>query len=97
MQWAFPVENGTEVEVRLYFVDAWDGTTEPGDRVFDVVIEGETVLNDYDIVADVGPDTGTMKNFTVTSDGTVNVEFLHVVQNPIVSAVEIVKKESSSG
>ena len=93
MGWAFPVESGTELRVRLHFVDAYEGTSQPGDRAFDVAIEGETVLDDYDVVADVGPDTGTTKEFTVTSDGTVNVEFGHVTENPIVAGVELVRSE----
>jgi hypothetical protein len=31
-----------------------------------------------------------MKQYTVTSDGTVNIDFTHVVENPLVDAVEII-------
>jgi hypothetical protein len=61
-----------------------------------VAIENETKLDNYDIVADVGPDTGTMKRFTVTSDGTVDVDFGHVTENPIVAGVEIVSADNTT-
>ncbi len=93
MAYAFPVTAGTQVEVRLYFRNGFDGTDQPGDRVFDVVLDGATVLNDYDIVADVGHDVGTMKDFSVTSDGTIDIEFLHEVENPLINAIEILVDE----
>jgi hypothetical protein len=96
MQYEFAVPDGTELEVRLYFRSGWDGASSPGDRVFDVTLEGQTVLDGYDIVADVGHDTGVMKSFTVTSDGTVDIDFAHVTQNPLVNGIEIVATSSSS-
>jgi len=96
MQYEFAVPDGTELEVRLYFRSGWDGASSPGDRVFNVSIEGQTVLGEYDIVADVGHDTGVMKSFTITSDGTVDIDFAHVTQNPLVNGIEIVATSSSS-
>jgi uncharacterized protein YxjI len=74
--------------VRLYFAETFH--TSDGQRVFDVSIEGTTVLDDYDIHADVGHDTGTVKTFTVTPDSTLDVDFSHVTENPKVSAIEVV-------
>ena len=99
MQWDLPVEAGTEVEVRLYlaepYVGAPDGAPgQPGERQFDVSIEGQEVLTNYDIYADVGYATGTMKSFTTTvdSDGTLDVDFAHgAANNPIVSGIEVVE------
>ena len=54
MRWAIPVPAGEELTVRLYFANRYDGTSNVGGRVFDVVLEGTTVLTDYDIVSDVG-------------------------------------------
>jgi hypothetical protein len=89
MQWDFPVPIGTQVEVRLYLRDGYFGTTNPGDRVFDIVIDGNLVQDDYDIIADAGDDTGTMKSYVVTSDGDINLDFLHVEENPTVNGIEI--------
>ena len=54
MEWDIPIASGTEVEVRLYFANSHAPTNQVGARVFDVAIDGTTVLNDYDIFADVG-------------------------------------------
>src|SRR5262245_25122513 len=89
MRWSFPVVNGL-YETRLLFADIYSGTQGVGLRVFDVVIEGTTVLNDYDIFADVGGFTGTMKSFATTvSDGSLDIDFLHVVENPAIKGIEI--------
>jgi hypothetical protein len=92
MSWSFPVTTDTQVGVRLYFANRCSCTNKVGRRAFDVSIDGTLVLNDYDIVADTGNDTGTMKSFTITSDGTVNVDFAHVPtkDNPLVNAIELV-------
>lgn len=90
LSWQFPVAAGTTVEVRLYFANRCTCTSAPGQRAFDVSVEGQVVLDDYDIVGDVGDQTGTMKSFVVTSDGTVNIDFGHVVENPLVNGIEIV-------
>ena len=58
MTWDFPVPAGTNVEVRLYFANRYTGTSQPGQRVFNVSINGSTVLDHYDIVADAGDQTG---------------------------------------
>ena len=90
MQWNFPVASGTHLQVRLYFINQYGGTSGAGQRVFDVAIDGTTVLNDYDIVADVGDRVGTMKAFNMTSDGNVNIDFSHVIENPLINGIEII-------
>jgi hypothetical protein len=94
MQWSFPAAAGSHLQVRLYFSNGYDGTSQPGQRVFDVTLDGTLVLNDYDIVADVGNRTGTMKPFNITSDGTVNIDFSHVVENPLINGIEIVDRDA---
>ncbi|MDQ2054594.1 malectin domain-containing carbohydrate-binding protein [Halobellus sp. H-GB7] len=96
MQYEFDVASGQQVEVRLYFYDGYSGTSSVGDRVFDVAVEGQTVLDDFDIIETYGDDTGAMESFTVTSDGTIDVDFGHVTQNPQVNAIEIVSAEPQS-
>ncbi|MCZ7438978.1 malectin domain-containing carbohydrate-binding protein [Micromonospora sp. WMMC241] len=91
MTWQFPVPAGTEVQVRLYLANRYDGTGTAGKRVFDVALEGTTVLDDLDLSASVGHNVGTMREFTVVSDGAVDLEFRHVVENPLVDGIEIVK------
>ena len=87
MLWDFPVTPG-EYEVRLYFAETWNGG-QSGARQFDVKIEGATVLDNYDIFADVGGFAGVVKSFTVTSDANLDIDFLRVVQNPNIKGIEI--------
>ncbi len=93
MAWDFPVPAGTEVEVRIFFRNGYAGTSTNGTRVFDVLIDGANVLDDYDIVADVGHNVGTMKSFSITSDGTVDIDFGHETENPLLNAIEILVPE----
>ncbi|MGZ6753985.1 MAG: PKD domain-containing protein, partial [Nocardioides sp.] len=84
MQWAFPVTAGTPTQVRLYFASRSTST-----RRFNVLVDGVSRLASYDPNVDPGVNKGTMKSFDITSDGTVNIDFTHVVGNPEVDAVEI--------
>ena len=99
----FPVAAGTNVEVRLYFANRYSGTSQVGQRVFNVNLNGTPVLSNYDIVADTGDQTGTMKAFDVTvpSSGTykgeVDLNLTHVADNPIVNGIEIVRTGTSAG
>ena len=85
MQWDFPVQPG-DYQVKLYFAENFMNA--PGMRTFDVAIEGNQVLNDYDIYADVGKHAGVVKSFTVTSDHNLDIDFGHGVDNPVVAAIE---------
>ena len=92
MKWSIPVEAGEDLIVRLYFANRYDGTSTIGSRVFDVTIDGAEVLRNYDIVAATGHNIGTMEAIEITSDGVVDIEFLHVVENPLINAIEIVRQ-----
>jgi PKD repeat protein len=94
MHWSFPVTAGTQVEVRLYFANRYGGTSQVGQRVFDVAVNGSTVMDNYDIVAAVGHDTGTARTFTVTSTGVITIDFGHEVENPLINGIEIVRAGS---
>jgi hypothetical protein len=59
--------------------------------VFDVVVEGATRLDDYDIFADVGKNKAVMKSFVVTSNANLDIDFLRVTHNPTVTAIEILR------
>ena len=92
MQWAFPEANGT-YEVRLYFAETYSGTARVGGRVFNVNVEGQA-LNNFDIFAAAGNqmNKAVVKRFTVNvTDGIINVDFGHVVENPSIQAIEIVR------
>ncbi|MFC4149361.1 malectin domain-containing carbohydrate-binding protein [Micromonospora mangrovi] len=92
MQWDLPVQAGTRVDVRLYLANRYAGTGTVGKRKFDVSIDGVLKLNDFDPVAAAGgTDKGTMRSFSVVSDGMVDVDFGRVLENPLVQGIEVVK------
>jgi hypothetical protein len=90
MQWNFPVAPGS-YEVRLYFAETYANAQKVGGRVFDVLIEGQTVLDNYDVYAEVGGYKGVVKTFTVNADNNLDVDFLRGVQNPSVKGIEIIR------
>lgn len=79
----------TQVRVRLHFAEIyWNA---PGSRVFDVRLEGDLVLDDYDIVADVGALTAVVHELDVSvSDGALDMQFDASVDRPKLSAWEVV-------
>ncbi|MCB0346887.1 MAG: hypothetical protein KDD66_17345, partial [Bdellovibrionales bacterium] len=86
-EYEFPVDNGT-YEVTLHFAEIY--FTANNKRIFDVFAEGQLIIDDLDIHSLVGADSAYLQQFTVpVSDGTLNVEFLGVVNNAKISAVEI--------
>jgi hypothetical protein len=87
--WNFNIPAATKVEVRLYFAEIW--FSEANKRKFDVQIEGSTVLSDYDIFAEAGSKVGVMKSFIATSDGTLDIDFIKVLQIPKINAIEIIE------
>ena len=89
-----PVTNG-DYELNLHFAEIYFGATGggpggAGKRVFNVSIEGENVLTDFDINAEVGPMTAVIRSFsTNVSDGELNLIFDASVDQPKLSALEI--------
>jgi len=94
LQYSFNVPNGNYT-VNLHFAEFYfDYTSGPGSRVFDVMIEDALVLDDLDIYWEVGHDAALIKNFSVVvTDGQLNIEFLHQIENPKVSAIEIISSD----
>ncbi|OGX90622.1 FG-GAP-like repeat-containing protein [Hymenobacter coccineus] len=72
LRYALPVPNGN-YNVVLHFAELY--WTKPGQRVFDAALEGQKVLDHYDIVKKVGPLTATTETFAVTvTDGVLNLD-----------------------
>ena len=55
------------------------------------------MLTNYDIVADVGDQTGTMKAFDITVPATaqVTIDLSHEVENPLINGIEIIRHRTS--
>jgi PKD repeat protein len=94
MAWNFPVPVGTPIQVRLYFANRATSTDDLGERIFDVDLDGQNVLNDLDLSGQVGHDIGTMRSFDRLSDGTVNILFRHQGRdNPLINGIEIIRTD----
>ena len=97
MQWAFPVAVGTHVTVRIYLANRYPGTASAGQRVFSIQLDGTTVAPNVDLSGTVGTDVGTMKSFDTTSDGSIDLTWLHQVENPLVNGIEIINDDVPAG
>jgi len=95
MQWDFPIPVGTEIEIRLYLAEIFDGVTGVGQREFDVSVEGTVPaefdnLDPYDITG--GLYIGTMVSTTTTVlDGNLDLDFIHIADNPAIKGIEIIQ------
>ncbi len=90
MTYSFPVPDGQLVEVRTYHRNGFSGTSQAGQRVFDVVVEGTVVADDVDLAGDYGHLVPHVFTTQVTSDGSIEVSFGRETENPLVNAIEIV-------
>lgn len=82
------VANGSYVLHLLFADPCYDSA---GARVFSVSAEGEAILKNYDIAADVGVRRAVTKTFTLNiTDGRLDLRFFSSVENAIVSAIELV-------
>ena len=83
---------GEAVEARVYVANRCVCTAPPPRRVFDVLVNGVTALDDFEPTL-LPLHTGTMRSLpaTVSSSGTITVGFGHEVGDPVVSAVEVVR------
>ncbi|HZN66151.1 MAG TPA: kelch repeat-containing protein [Tepidisphaeraceae bacterium] len=92
--YSLPVDNG-DYTLSLLFADPV--YTAAGQRKFDVSAEGRQVLNDFDIAASGGGKAAISRSFDVTvADGALSLSFTRVVENPIVSGIQLVPRETQT-
>jgi hypothetical protein len=101
MEYAFPgIMPGAEVTVTLYLAEIFGGADGPGNRIFDVALEGSvpSEFNDIDqwAIANAlnGNNGGLNYGFVLSAtvvvwDGILNVKFTGVSQNPAIKGIEI--------
>jgi cysteine-rich repeat protein len=77
--------------VRLHFAEIYYSSA--GSRVFHVAINGKPVLEYFDIFSEVGANKALVRDFSgiATEDGQIVVEFWSAIDNPKLSALEILK------
>jgi hypothetical protein len=84
------LQPGRTYTVRLHFTEFF--WTQPGQRVFNVVINGTQVLSQFDIIAQTGgQNRAAVREFSVPADGSgeIAIQFITIVDNAKVSGIEI--------
>jgi hypothetical protein len=94
LEYKFAVPNGS-YNVTLKFAEIF--FTSPGQRVFSIVINGATVLANLDIYAAAGgSNIAYNQTFAVSvTSNVIDIQFVPVIQNPKVSAIQIVPASGS--
>lgn len=101
LRYQFPVSDG-EYLVELYFIEPWWGTDRSMDcegyRIFDVAINGETVLQDLDVWKEAGHDRLLKKTVKVhVKDGLLEVSFPRITAGQaLISAIAIASADTSA-
>ncbi|WP_439882672.1 InlB B-repeat-containing protein [Pontibacter sp. MBLB2868] len=97
-----PLSNGSYT-VKLHFVEPYFGAPGgraggSGKRVFNVAMENQQVLSNFDIYALAGAATAVVKTFegVGVQDGVLNINLTSLKDNAIISAIEILQPASST-
>ena len=87
------LEPGATYTVRLHFAEIY--FTQPGERKFNVAINGSQVLDDFDIVAEAGaPNKAIVRNFLATADANGQITIAYTkgsADEPKSSGVEVIE------
>jgi subtilisin-like proprotein convertase family protein len=90
LAYSFPVPLNGNYEVTLHFAEVFNKNQAVNKRVFDMLLEGNLVLDDYDIFASVGGYTPDVKTFQVlVSDGELNITSSSTVNKAKLCAIQI--------
>lgn len=100
LRFDFPVADG-DYRVELYFNEPWYGignTKSDGWRVFDVAINNQAVLNDFDIWKNAGVNRAVKKAFDVkVKGGLLSIHFPEVkAGQAVISAIAIASKNNAA-
>ena len=94
IEYNFPMPTataGTLYEVCLLLANSCSCTQNPGQRIFDIEIEGNIVYDDVDIADLFGHRTGGMICIPVEIDGdkSLDIRLIHQTDNPLINAIEV--------
>jgi hypothetical protein len=96
--YSIPVVPGDSYTLILHFAELYFGPSAPGgggtgSRVFRVLCNGQTLLDNFDIYKQVGSFhalTETFHHLTPSAQGKLNITFQPIVNNATVSAIEVI-------
>ncbi|MBO9701277.1 MAG: T9SS type A sorting domain-containing protein [Sporocytophaga sp.] len=95
LSYNFPLANGI-YRLSLFFAEKVPGVNQAGVRSFDVNVEDEEVLSNYDIFASVGLNADKKNFYVKVTDGVLNIDFIRNVGNPQVNGIEIASLETET-
>lgn len=97
MEYNIPLEAGADYRVDLLFSEIWSGAFRVGARVFDVKLDGDLKLDNLDIFAEAGANNSLVKSFEISSDGNLDIDLFHVVENPAIAGIQITRLAGGGG
>ena len=90
-KWDLPVTNG-RYRINLLFHEMYVGSRNIGDRVFDVVLENETILENFDIVETFGYFNAGVSSFTTEiTDQNITIDFNKIARSPMLAGIEVIR------
>ncbi|WP_199693570.1 glycoside hydrolase family 11 protein [Sorangium cellulosum] len=89
-----PVTANGRFTVQLHFAEIAKNSA--GSRSFSVAIEGNTVVSDLDLYAEVGHDVGHTETFAdiAVNDGSVTIELIKGIDNPTIAGFAIYSNDA---
>ncbi|PON15750.1 hypothetical protein C2W62_22170 [Candidatus Entotheonella serta] len=95
MVYAFTFDRGRDAPkiLRLYMMNGFRGTSEPGERVFDVEVNGRVALQVIDLSDRFGHQIGGMLSIPIPGGVDIRIVFQRNIQAPLVNAIEIIEIE----
>ena len=94
--YTFPnLKPGAQYTVRMHFAEIY--WTSSGQRLFNVAINGQQVLTNFDIYATAGAaNKAIVEQFTATADanGQITIQFTSVKDNAKISGIEVLASSS---
>ena len=93
------LQPGNSYKVRLHFTEVYNVFNSPGQRVFDVFINGAQVLDNFDIfVAAGGQYKANIQEFNAISDATgkISIQLVTVVDNASINGIELIANSTNS-
>ena len=100
LKYRIPVPNG-KYKVELYFAEPWWGTggvNATGYRIFDVAVNGKTVIKDLDLYKEAGCRTALKKTVeAIVNDSLLQISFPQVkAGQAVISAIAVLRDEAIS-
>jgi len=101
LTYTIPVDNGT-YRIRTFHNELWFGfggpAGQPGQRVFDILIEGVLVSDNFDLFVESNYEpTELVFEDIVITDGEINLGFIASANNASVSGIILERVEANSG